>query len=94
MDLAEIVAGLIFCFLLACAAKGLDGTGLILSEWAVLASGTLEPKGISEVMLLNRGRKGKKYLKLGKRIRQHLMEYLGDGEKSENQADKHRLQKA
>jgi len=55
---------------------------LTLSEWAASAPGTLEPKGISEVIQLNRGRKGKKYLKLGKRIRQHLMEYLGDGEKS------------
>jgi hypothetical protein len=57
-------------------------------------SGTLKPKGISEVMLLNRSGKGKKYLKLGKRIRQHQRVYLSDGKKSENQADKYRLQKA
>jgi hypothetical protein len=38
--------------------------------------------------------KGKKYLKCGKRIRQHLRVYLGDGKKSEDQANKYRLQKA
>jgi hypothetical protein len=43
---------------------------------------------------LKTNRKGKKYLKLGKRIRQHLRMYLGDGKKSEDQADKYRLQKA
>jgi hypothetical protein len=44
------------------------------------------------VLITNR--KGKKYLKRGKRIRQHLRVYLGDGKKSEDQADKYRLQKA
>jgi len=58
-----------------------------------IRSKTLKPKDISSAAVKPSG-KGKKYLKLGKTIRQHLMEYLGDGKKGENQADKHRLQKA